>query len=63
MCTHCVIMDYIVTSCGTSTANTSTPPSICDLDGMLPRRINSAHLDIMGSMPIVATATTVSPLQ
>lgn len=55
--------DYIFTSSGTPTLKTSTPPSTSALDGIFPLLINSAHFTITGSIPIVATATTVSPRQ
>lgn len=54
---------YILTPPGTPTCKTFTPFRISCLLGILPRRINSADLDMTGSIPIVATATTISPLQ
>ena len=52
----------IFTCCGSPISSTSTPSFNSLLDGIFPRLINSAHLLLTGSICIVATATTVSPL-
>lgn len=54
---------HIFTSPGTSTSKTLTPFFTSSLPGILSLRISSAHLVITGSFPIVATATTSSPLK
>ena len=43
------------------TASKSAPPSSSFLLGISPFRISTALFDIRGSIPMVATATTVSP--